>query len=128
MPLLLFSRHCPTPQIVDALAQIGTGGSSAAPSERKTNMTQAEIITAIAKSTDEELLARVASILQHPDTASNTRPEEETRLVTQADAAKRLGVSPTTVWRLIKEKKTKAISVRGKQRVQLKSLLSFAGV
>ena len=91
-------------------------------------MTQAEIIMAIAKSTDEEILARVASILQHPDTASSPRTEEETRLLTQADAAKRLGVSTTTVWRLIKEKKLKAISVRGKQRVQLKSLLSFAGV
>ncbi len=91
-------------------------------------MTQAEIITAIARSTDKELFARIASLLQHPDAASNSRPEEEARLLTQADAAKRLGVSTTTVWRLIKEKKLKAISVRGKLRVQLKSLLSFAGV
>ncbi len=91
-------------------------------------MTQMEIITAIASSKDEELLDRIASILQHPDTASSSRQEDETRLVTQADAAKRLGVSTTTMWRLIKEKKIKAISVRGKQRVQLKSLLSFAEV
>lgn len=91
-------------------------------------MSKEEIITAVAVTTDKALLARVADVLKHKDRPSGEKKERETRLITQADAAKRLGVSTTTVWRLIKDGSLQIVNVRGKQRVRLDSLHSYVGV
>lgn len=91
-------------------------------------MSKEEIITAVAVTTDKRVLSRIADILNHKDTESGGKREVETRLITQSEAAKRLGVSTTTVWRLIKENSLKVVSVRGKQRIQLESLLAYVGV
>lgn len=50
-----------------------------------------------------------------------------TKLITQKEAARRLGISTTTVWRLIKEGTLLTVRQRGKQRVRLDSLLRYAG-
>lgn len=91
-------------------------------------MSKEEIITAVAVTTDKTLLARVADVLKHKDRHSGDKKERETRLITQANAAKRLGVSTTTVWRLIKDGSLQIVNVRGKQRVRLDSLHSYVGV
>lgn len=92
-------------------------------------MSKDEIITAVAVTTDKRVLSRIADIISHKETCpSGKKPEAETRLITQSDAAKRLGVSTTTVWRLIKEGSLETVSVRGKQRVKLASILRYVGV
>lgn len=91
-------------------------------------MSKEEIITAVAVTTDKALLARVADVLTRKEQPSGNRKERETRLITQADAAKRLGISTTTVWRLIKEGSLQTVSVRGKQRVRLDSIHAYVGV
>ena len=95
-------------------------------SHRTPEMSKDEIITAVAVTTDKALLARVADVLSHREDTSPSKGERETRLITQAEAAKRLGVSTTTVWRLIKEGSLSVIPVRGKQRVRLASLTQYA--
>lgn len=89
-------------------------------------MSKEELFTALAVMTDKDVLAEVERVLKREP--KNDAPDAETRLITQSEAAKRLGVSVTTVWRLIKEGALIAVSVRGKQRIQLASLLKFAGV
>lgn len=89
-------------------------------------MNKEEIITAVALTTDRQLLSRIADVLTRTDKTQRESKERETRLITQAEAAKRLGVSTTTVWRLIKEGSLSVVSVRGKQRVRLASLTRYA--
>lgn len=91
-------------------------------------MSKEEIITAVAVTTDKQVLSRIADIINHREGKPDKKTEKETRLITQLDAAHRLGISKTTVWRLIKEGALKVVSVRGKQRVQLDSLLAYVGV
>jgi excisionase family DNA binding protein len=91
-------------------------------------MSKDEIFAALAMTTDRRLLDKVARVLRQEDEALNAKGDTETRLLTQSDAAKRLGISTTTIWRLIKEGSLKVVSVRGKQRVRLDSLLAYVGV
>jgi excisionase family DNA binding protein len=91
-------------------------------------MSKDEIFAALAMTTDRRLLDKVARVLRQEDEALNTKGDTETRLLTQSDAAKRLGISTTTIWRLIKEGSLKVVSVRGKQRVRLDSLLAYVWV
>ena len=95
---------------------------------QKLTMTKEQIFASLAVCNDTETLARVADVLNHRDIKPDKKTEKETRLITQLDAAHRLGISKTTVWRLIKEGALKVVSVRGKQRVQLDSLLAYVGV
>ena len=44
----------------------------------------------------------------------------------QKEAARRLSISTTSVWRLIREKKLEVVNVRGRNRVRLASLMDFA--
>lgn len=90
-------------------------------------MSKEELITAIAVCTDKQILNRIADVLNHKNTEPQKR-EVEARLIHQDEAARRLGVSRTTMWRLIKDGSIKTINVRGKHRVQLESLLKYAGV
>lgn len=74
----------------------------------------------------EDQLKLIDEILEGRNNPS-VKEEAETKLITQRDAARRLGISPTTVWRLIKEGTLLTVRQRGKQRVRLDSLLRYAG-
>lgn len=75
----------------------------------------------------EDQLKLIDEILEGRNRPS-VKEEAETRLITQEEAARRLGISRTTVWRLIKEGALLTVRQRGKQRVRLDSLLRYAGV
>lgn len=75
----------------------------------------------------EDQLKRIDEILEGRDGPS-VKDEAVTQLITQRDAARRLGISPTTVWRLIREGTLLTVNQRGKNRVRLDSLLRYAGV
>jgi excisionase family DNA binding protein len=91
-------------------------------------MSKEQLFAALAVTNDKAILAKVARVLKREDGTDGRKTEAETRLITQTEAAKRLGISTTTVWRLIREGSLKVVSVRGKQRVQLESLLAYVGV
>lgn len=74
----------------------------------------------------EDQLKRIDEILEGGDRPS-VKAEPETRLITQEEAARRLGISRTTVWRLIREGALLTVNQRGKKRVRLDSLLRYAG-
>ena len=90
-------------------------------------MSKEEIITAVAVTTDKGMLSRIADILNHREqhTASRTQ-DRETRLLTQKEAAKRLSLSTTSLWRLIREGAIETVNVRGRRRVRLASLMDYA--
>lgn len=75
----------------------------------------------------EDQLKRIDEILERRDRPP-VNEEAVTRLITQKEAARRLGISTTTVWRLIREGTLLTVTQRGKQRVRLDSLLRYAGV
>lgn len=76
---------------------------------------------------DKATLAKVADVLTHRDKPSNTgKTEVETRLLTQKEAAKRLSLSTTSLWRLIREGAIETVNVRGRRRVRLASLMDYA--
>lgn len=75
----------------------------------------------------EDKLKLIDEILEGRDGPS-VKEEAVTRLITQKEAARRLGISTTTVWRLIREGTLLTVTQRGKQRVRLDSLLRYAGV
>ena len=75
----------------------------------------------------EDLLKKIDAILDGSDRPS-VKEDAVTKLITQKEAARRLGISTTTVWRLIKEGTLLTVTQRGKQRVRLDSLLRYAGV
>lgn len=75
---------------------------------------------------DKATLAKVAGVLTHKDQSSETHPARETQLILQKEAARRLSISTTSVWRLIREKKLEVVNVRGRNRVRLASLMDFA--
>ena len=75
---------------------------------------------------DKPTLEKVADVLMHRERPAAPRVNRETRLITQRDAAKRLSISTTSLWRLIKEDAIKTVNVRGRRRVRLASLEEFA--
>ena len=74
---------------------------------------------------DEGKRRKITAILEdrelHP---VNTEPE--LKLITFVEAAQRLGVGRTTVWRLYKDGKLKVRNVRGKNRITLASVINYA--
>lgn len=91
-------------------------------------MSKEEIITAVALTADKDTLDRLSDVLKHRDEIGAGQKEPETRLITMSEAAKRLGVCRTTVWRLIKDGSLQAMSVRGKNRVKLSSVMKYVGL
>lgn len=75
---------------------------------------------------DKPTLGKVADVLMHRDRPVTQRNNKETRLITQREAAKRLGISTTSLWRLIKEDRIETINVRGRRRVRLASLEDYS--
>jgi len=76
---------------------------------------------------DDNTLNKVKDILSGKQGDKQNEPKEvETRLLTQAEAAKRLNVSTTSIWRLIKEGRLEVVNVRGRRRVRLSSLIRYS--
>ena len=90
-------------------------------------MNKEEIITAVAVITDKGMLNRIADILNHREQRPTLRTQDrETRLLTQKEAARRLSLSTTSLWRLIREGSIETVNVRGRRRVRLASLMDYA--
>lgn len=87
-------------------------------------MTKGEIITAIAACKDKKTLGSITRVLNHE---SETEAEPGTRLLTQREAANRLGVSSTTVWRLIQSGAIGVRKVNNRPRIPLSEIVRFAG-
>lgn len=76
---------------------------------------------------DKDTLKRIAEVLSgEEERCRDNQKEIETRLLTQAEAAKRLNVSTTSIWRLIKEGRLQVVNVRGRRRVRLSSLIRYS--
>ncbi len=75
---------------------------------------------------DKATLAKVADVLTHKDQSHAAPPACATQLILQKEAARRLSLSTTSIWRLIREKKLEVVNVRGRNRVRLASLMDFA--
>lgn len=55
-----------------------------------------------------------------------TKPDEDLRLVTFTEAAKRLNVSRPTVYRMVKLGRVATVTLDGVRRIRLQSLIDFA--
>ena len=67
------------------------------------------------------VLARVDAILCGDTTAQ--KPEADVRLVTYTEAAKRMGVSRPTVYRLAKAGRLEIVPLNGVNRIRLQSVV-----
>ena len=70
--------------------------------------------------------ARIDEILEGRDIAPSTKHEEDTRMITFTEAAKRLNLSRPTVYRLVRLGRLDARPLDGVSRIRLKSLFDFA--
>lgn len=73
---------------------------------------------------DPSKLAQIDAILSGKATAPARR--EETRLITISEAAKMLGISRPTAYKLIRERRLDAIELDGISRIRLQSVLDFS--
>lgn len=69
---------------------------------------------------------RAEAVLSGRETSLGKPPEVETRLITLKDAAGRLGVSRSTIGRLVKRNAFRVVPVGGKNRLTLSSVISYA--
>lgn len=84
-------------------------------------MTKDEIIAAIAMLNDNGTLRRIADVLNHRD---STTERVCTKTLTRREAAQRLGISRTSLWRCIKAGQ---IRETGKMhRIPLSEIINFA--
>ena len=72
---------------------------------------------------DAATLAKVDAVLNHTDTTS--KPEADTRTITFTQAAKRLGVSRPTVYRLTRAGRLRTVALCGVNRIVLSSVVDF---
>lgn len=70
------------------------------------------------------MLAKVDAILN--GTAKVNRADEDVRLITYSEAAKRLNLSRPTVYRLVKAGRLEVVPLDGVNRIRLKSVIDFA--
>lgn len=73
---------------------------------------------------DAVTLAKVDAVLDHRDT-NERMPESDTRTVTYTEAARRLGLSRPTVYRLTRAGRLRTVALCGVNRVVLSSLTDF---
>ena len=73
---------------------------------------------------DPNKLAQIDAILSGKTTAPARH--EETRLITISEAAKMLGISRPTAYKLIREQRLDAIELDGISRIRLQSVLDFS--
>ena len=70
------------------------------------------------------MLAKIDKVLDGEDTSP--KPEADTRTVTYTEAAKRLGVSRPTIYRLARAGRLKVVPLLGVNRILLQSVIDFA--
>lgn len=70
-------------------------------------------------------LAKIDAVLEGTDGKPNGR-DDDCRLVTYTEAAKRLNVSRPTVYRLTKAARLEIVPLNGVNRIRLKSVMDFA--
>lgn len=68
--------------------------------------------------------AKIDAILDHRDT-NERKPEPDTRTITFTQAAKRLGISRPTVYRLTRIGRLRTVKLCGVNRVVLSSVVDF---
>lgn len=69
---------------------------------------------------------RAEAVLSGHETPLGKLPEVETRLITLKEAAGRLGISRSTIGRLVKRNVFRVVPVGGKNRLALSSVISYA--
>lgn len=69
------------------------------------------------------MLAKIDKVLDGEDT--NPKPEADVRTCTLTQAAKRLGISRPTVYRLIRAGRLRTVALCGVNRVVLSSVVDF---
>lgn len=70
-------------------------------------------------------LAKIDAVLDGTD-GKATRADDDCRLVTYIEAAKRLNLSRPTVYRLVKLGRLETVPLDGVNRIRLKSVIAFA--
>ena len=73
---------------------------------------------------DAATLAKVDAVLNHTD-GDAKKPEADTRTVTYTEAAKRLGLSRPTVYRLTRAGRLRTVKLCGVSRIVLSSVVDF---
>lgn len=68
-------------------------------------------------------LAAVDAVLTGTD---KKKADDDCRLVTFVEAAKRLNLSRPTIYRLVKNRRLESVALDGTRRIRLKSLVAFA--
>ena len=86
-------------------------------------MTDNERMVRVATATPAEK-AKIDAIFNHQD-ADERKPEADTRTITFTQAAKRLGVSRPTVYRLTRAGRLRTVALLGVNRIVLSSLTDF---
>jgi len=71
-------------------------------------------------------LARIDAILDGTDGGTTATREEDTRLITYTEAARRLNLSRPTVYRLVKQGRLDPIPLDGVNRIRLQSVVDYA--
>lgn len=67
----------------------------------------------------------VEALLSGKREEPSTHTDPDVRTITQGEAARRLNVSRTTIFRLVREGSLATVLVRGKKRVLLSSVFAF---
>lgn len=86
-------------------------------------MTDNERMIKVATATPIEK-AKIDAIFNHTD-GDTKKPEADTRTVTYTDAAKRLGLSRPTVYRLTRAGRLRTVKLCGVSRIVLSSVVDF---
>ena len=88
-------------------------------------MTMNQILGALANA-DERTLSIVGRVLTG-ETVPDENSDPDVRTVNATKAAKRLGVSRMTVYRMMNEGRLQTLTLRGVRRIRLSSVLAFSG-
>lgn len=73
-----------------------------------------------------ETLARVDAVLNGTDGGTIAKREEDTRLITYTEAAKRLNLSRPTIYKLVKMGRLATVPIDGVRRIRLQSVFDYA--
>ena len=71
-------------------------------------------------------LARIDAILDGEDSTSGEKHDADCRTVTFTDAARRMGVSRMTIYRLVKAGRLRVVPLLGVNRIALSSVEDYA--
>lgn len=88
-------------------------------------MTKEERLGKLYTATPAEL-AQIDAILEGKYTPPTTKHEEDTRMITFTEAAKRLNLSRPTVYSLVRKGRLDARPLNGVSRIRLQSVFDYA--